>query len=165
MNPIPGLPGYYASDTGAIVSDRSGRLVEVTQRCVDGYMYVTVAEYINGRKHRRRRAVHRLVLLAFKGAPCGEANHARHLDGCRVNNTPANLQWGTPKDNARDAIAHGTLGKGMASRRRKLSEDQVLAIRFRITQGERGVDLAKEFGVSKYYPTQLAGKRNWDHLS
>jgi hypothetical protein len=39
------------------------------------------------------------VLTAFKGAPCGVANEAMHLDHDISNNRADNLAWGTRQEN------------------------------------------------------------------
>jgi len=54
-------------------------------------------------------AVHRLVLMAFRGQPeNGSRTHSRHLNGDCTDNRLENLAWGTPKDNADDMRRHGT---------------------------------------------------------
>lgn len=164
MREIPGFAGYFASEDGAILSAKDGLRV-LSQREVDGYMFVTVTVYLNGKRERRRHAVHRLVSLAFNGLPPVGLDHTRHLNGVRSDNRAANLAWGTPLENARDAMHHGTLGKGMKARRRKLTEDQVREIRDRLFNGEPDAALAAEFGVSRQYPTHLAAGRNWSHVS
>lgn len=161
MNAIPGLPGYYASADGRIISDRSGSLIELQPRLSKGYMQVTVAVAVGGRRERHRMLVHRLVLLAHKGQPGDGETHGRHLDGNCVNNNASNLAWGTPKQNAADAKRHGTLGSGMRSHRRKLTDVQVADIRRRIAEGEHTAALAQEFGVSRYYPNNLAAGKYW----
>lgn len=51
--------------------------------------------------------VHRAVLTAFVG-PCPDGMECRHLDGNAANNNLSNLAWGTPTENRRDIIRHGT---------------------------------------------------------
>jgi hypothetical protein len=53
----------------------------------------------------RTRAVHRLVLMAWRGVPKRRMD-ARHLDGVPTNNRLSNLCWGTRKQNHRDARIH-----------------------------------------------------------
>lgn len=57
----------------------------------------------------RAYAVHRLVLEAFVG-PCPPGMLCRHFpDRSTKNNRLDNLSWGTPKQNTRDRVVHGTL--------------------------------------------------------
>lgn len=51
--------------------------------------------------------VHRLVLQAFVG-PCPPGMECRHLNGDEQDNRVENLRWGTPSENARDRVRHGT---------------------------------------------------------
>lgn len=64
------------------------------------------ASLIAGKAHSRM--VHLLVLETFV-APAGEGQQGRHLNGNQTDNRLSNLQWGTPKENAADKLAHGTL--------------------------------------------------------
>lgn len=164
MKPIPGFDGYHATEDGLIVSTRDVAPRTLTQRSRKGYMHVTVRVCRRGRLVRDWQPVHRLVLLAYKGQPESHANQGRHLDGNCLNNRADNLDWGTHKDNAADAIRHGTLGPGMRARRRKLTEAQVMEIKVRLSGGEEDRALAREFGLSLGYPTSLARGRNWAHL-
>lgn len=164
MRDIPGFIGYAATEDGRILSRRDG-LRELLQRPVDGYMNVTLGMRINGKKARRRYPVHRLVCLAFHGEPEVGGSIARHLNGARDDNRVENLAWGSHQDNAQDAIRHGTLGKGMKAHRRKLTDDQVRAVRRRLLTGEEDQALAQEFGVSRYYPRKLLAKRRWAELT
>lgn len=161
MRQIPGFAGYLACEDGSIVSKRGGSARTLIQRNNDGYMHVTVSVRVNGRRERHRRPVHRLVCMAFQGVPPEGKPLARHLNGISTDNRADNLAWGSHKDNAADAIRHGTLGKGMKAHRRKLNEAQVAEIRLRLIQGESDHELAKEFGVGRYYPNQLLAGKHW----
>jgi hypothetical protein len=66
-----------------------------------------------------------------------------HIDDNPLNNALVNLRWGTPQDNARD-MAQKTRGGFQ-----RLAPSDVVNIRRRRTAGERGVELAVEFGVSE----------------
>jgi hypothetical protein len=55
---------------------------------------------------RRAHLVHRLVATAFcPGADPGK--EVNHLDGCKLNNAAANLEWVTRTTNHLHAVAHG----------------------------------------------------------
>jgi hypothetical protein len=56
---------------------------------------------------RKMAHVHRLVLEAFVGPPPSASHVCCHNDGDPANNTPANLRWGTVRDNAQDCLKHG----------------------------------------------------------
>ena len=112
--PVPSLPGYHADDLGNIWSGQSSDPSRLRRlrgyRRKDGY----VAD--------GPRLAHRLVLEAFAG-PCPAGLEARHLEnGERRDNRPANLAWGTRREQAADRRRHGTA-------RTKLNETKVSMIR------------------------------------
>lgn len=49
-------------------------------------------------------SVHRLVLEAFGGVPAPTHWQVNHIDGNKLNNRLANLEWATPSDNAKHAF-------------------------------------------------------------
>ncbi|AVS91405.1 hypothetical protein C8246_05850 [Paracidovorax avenae] len=165
MKQIPGFDGYCATEDGWIVSVREAEPKVLKARESQGYLVVTLAVRRGGRKQRHRMPVHRLMLLAFRGAPACRTHQGRHLDGNSLNNRIDNLAWGTPKQNTQDAIRHGTIGPGMLAHRRLLSDEQVAEIARRVRSGERSPAVAKEYGVSAYYPSKLAKGQRWAHLS
>jgi hypothetical protein len=89
--PIPGEPGYEASDRGDIRNARTGRVLRpaVMSR---GYLKVSL-----GRK--RQRLVHRLVAAAFHGPAPHAGDHVDHINFDRRDNRPGNLRWLAPAVN------------------------------------------------------------------
>lgn len=164
MRQIPGFAGYFASEDGRIFSERGGEKRALSQRNKDDYMHVTISVLANGKRQRHRHPVHRLVCMAFHGVAPRDKPLARHLNGISTDNRAGNLAWGDHKDNAADAIRHGTLGKGMKAHRRKLDDSQVKELCARLRKGENDADLATEYGVSRYYPRKLLNGRRWSHL-
>lgn len=75
---------------------------------------------------------------------------------------PEHIYWGTRKENVADAIAHGTaflfqtvIKHGERSPVAKFTDEQVGEIRERIAAGEKQVDLAREFGMSKTHVNRI----------
>lgn len=105
---IPGFSMYEASSTGRIASYRKWRGHPVPREMCPrvantGYLTVTVTD---DEGTRIWAGVHRLVALAFCGArPAGQ--EIRHLDGNCLNNTVANLAYGTKSENIQDVVRHG----------------------------------------------------------
>jgi hypothetical protein len=163
LRPIPGLEGYYAKRDGTIWSTRWGRSgrsrriwfapkqLQPLLSCGNGYAFV----WIKDGARLRKMSVHRLVLLAFRGLP-QPGQETRHRDGDRTNNRLGNLRWGTPRQNARDKVRHGTSRKGVANHmlrgerhhQAKLTREQASNIRERARRGASHTRLAREYGVS-----------------
>ena len=118
--------------------------------------YATV--FVNSR--RMPVGCHVLVCLAWHGLPPEGKPFALHRDGDETNFTPENLYWGDTKDNAADAIKHGTLARGEAHGIHKLTEEQVLAIRACSQTGS----LAAKFGVSRTAIQHARYHRTWTHI-
>lgn len=93
---------YEVSNLGEVRSAKTKRVLKPgTQK--SGHLNVFLCN--NGK--RKKRYVHRLVLLAFVGPPL-EGQEALHIDGDATNNQLENLRWGTRQENALDLVTHGT---------------------------------------------------------
>lgn len=122
----------------------------------NGYPYVTLSK--NGKESHY--PVHTLVVEAFHGRR-PEGMEVRHWpDRDKYNNHASNLRWGTPKQNRRDMVRHGTSTKGQSfynpprgetHPHAKLSAKTIEAIRCRLQTPYRGLgrELARKYGVSE----------------
>jgi hypothetical protein len=117
---IPGYEcRYQVSDYGRVRSfrrDIQGRFLK-PGRMPGGHLSVAL-----GRGNSQ--CVHKLVLLAFVGAPYA-GRECLHRNGVPGDNRLVNLHWGTRSENMTDAYAHGArdrekncvaLSKGRATR-------------------------------------------------
>lgn len=134
--PIPGWPGYEASDRGRVRSwkwpgkgrqwtenrDKGFRILSSENS--NGYLRVLLSE--TGRK--RHESVHILVLETFCG-PRPTGCQGAHNDGDRRNNHLSNLRWATPSSNALDKKKHGTHLSGEKVSTSKLTLKEVREIR------------------------------------
>lgn len=103
----------------------------------------------------KRRVASRLALekkLGRQIRPGYQACH--HCDNPPCVN-PEHLFEGTQKDNIADAIAKGRLKLVQPP---ALTPEQIAQVSSRLCAGERGVDLAKEFGVSRSVISHLCSK-------
>jgi hypothetical protein len=75
---------------------------------------------------------------------------------------PAHLFIGTNADNAADMAAKGRASKGTARWKAKLTEEAVREIR---KSTERGVDLARRFGVCAAQITAVRKGYEWRHVA
>lgn len=112
---IPGWEGYYeASDLGRIrgvdriVQTKNGPQTikgKLLQPASDGR-----TEHMRVNLHRpgvsQTQSVHRLVLLAFRGAP-EQGQEGCHFDDNPKNNRLSNLRWGTRSENTLDKVRNG----------------------------------------------------------
>jgi hypothetical protein len=131
---------------------------------VRGYPKVNL--WKNGRQKTVK--VHVLVLTAFIG-PCPHGLECCHADGNYINNHLTNLRWDTRSVNHQDAIAHGTMTspclQGEDNGRAKLTEAQVIEIRYLFAQGEATHRrLGEKFGVSYGTIGKLIRRESWMHI-
>ena len=160
---IPGFPGYRVGDDGSVWSCQFGRHHNARWRKLKPFIhqkrtasrtYLCLHLFRNGKRHTR--LLHRLVLEAFVG-PRPDGDESRHLDGNPLNNTLANLRWGTHAENTADSRRLGRFAT-------KLSEDEVREIRRRVTAGESRKVLAVEFGTSVTNINSIMNGYSWKHL-
>ncbi len=160
--PIPGFEELYCvSDNGKVRSERSGNLVSLNTR-FNGYKLAHLYPG-GGKRNRKAKYVHRLVLEAFVGC-CPEGMECRHLNGDRSDNRLCNLQWGTSRQNQADKIAHGTRLQGDRVPASKLSSRAVLSVRWLYRNGVSPVAIAATYSVSVGCIQDICYGKNWTHL-
>lgn len=114
--PVPGYEdSYEVSNVGRIKSlartviRKNGRRTTISERIRKpqkthkGYLNIILSKNGIASQH----TVHSLVLTAFSGER-PEGHVARHLNGDPSDNRIENLKWGTPSENQRDSLGHGT---------------------------------------------------------
>lgn len=93
---LAGFPGYFATQCGVVYGKRGNPLSQWLTPC--GYRDVKV-----GAKHM---GVHRAVALAWIGNPDGLSD-VNHMDGNKLNNSAANLEWCSRTQNIRHSLDTG----------------------------------------------------------
>lgn len=148
IKPVPGFEDYYAvSDAGEVFRITPGGYRRLKPfRCGRDYLYVELSR--RGQVSRFR--LHRLILEVFVG-PCPEGHEADHIDCRPDNNSLANLRWLARRENRVRGV-------------RKLSDEQILAIRAGFAAGEKTADLARRFGVSIWTVRDIGNRRTWPTL-
>lgn len=156
---IPGHPAYEVSEAGEVRRVKRGRGVRgpvpstLRPRCHrKGYLCVQLAG--------RELFIHRLVLLAFVGAPPTPTSQANHIDGDKTNNHLSNLEWVTPAENARHATAAGLRSPraGESNPRAKITAAQVAEIR--AAAGTHAA-VARQFGLTPSHVSAIRRGLAW----
>lgn len=170
-----GHPGYCVGDDGSVWTCRTKKtgkgagkgsiaIGRIWRRMTPdklakwGHQRVTLLS-------RQRLSVHGLVLTAFVG-PCPNGMECRHYpDGNPANNHVENLRWGTPTENQRDRILHGTSAMGERNTQAIMTEAVVREIKIRHKNGECPADIARDVGY-RYHTVRAVTKGiNWKHIT
>jgi hypothetical protein len=167
VRPIPGFSGYFITDTGRVWSSYTHRWL-LPQQNRHGHWYTHLRK--NGISIFR--FIHRLVLEAYVGPRSQTHPQCRHLDGNPSNNCLANLAWGTPAENVRDAVLQGMWeGKipppqiGEHNPHAKLNTGLVLEIDRLFQTGMYTLsELGRMFGVTATNIHDIVYHKTWRHL-
>lgn len=113
-----------------------------------------------------RRAVHRLVALAFIPNPDGKPQ-VNHKNGDKTDNRAENLEWVTGSENCRHALAEELyqMARGEQRASAKLTEDNVREIRALARSGMFHRDIAAQFGVGRKAITKVVNFQRWKHVT
>lgn len=166
---VPGWNMYRVGDNGIVQSCYSrggprkpdGKWRTLIGDISSGYHRVT---FYSGDR-QERVLVHRLVLEVFVG-PCPDGMEACHANGDRQDNRLENLRWDTPGSNWCDRKKHGNTAatQGSDNGTAKLNEDEVSDILSRLSKGETGSSLAREYGASPSTISMIKQRKTWRHI-
>lgn len=126
--------------------------------------YLKLSIYANGKK--LTRTVHQLVAETFLGDRV-KGRVVNHIDGCKANNSVANLEYCSHKDNIRHSYTMGLCAsrEGEKNHQAKLTASDVREIRSLLASGEIHADIAKRFGVSRGAITKIKLGETWTHIA
>lgn len=113
--------------------------------------------YVNG----KTVSAHRLA-CEVRWGPIPDGVIVRH--GCDIRLCMLHLSYGTYVDNMRDAVERGRISRGEGRPAAKMTELTVAEVRRRARNGERGCDLAAEFGVSRSVMSAILNGKSWKHV-
>lgn len=168
---ISGHEGVYMiSNTGFVKSiGRKGSgcskndIILSNSICKDGIHYPSV----NLRKCKKSKMhmVHRLVATAFIENP-HNLPQVNHKDGNKNNNNSNNLEWVSPSENIIHGLKLGIMNTAKGSQKKNsiFTEDEVLKIKQRLSNGEIAFRIAKELGVNKENILGIKNGRTWKHV-
>lgn len=161
---VPGHPFVLASSLGRIWRgpriDRLGRQLRFGIQ----KQYLSANGYYHFKIGSKNVLSHRLVAAAFCGAPNVDQDDVNHIDGCKTNNTPANLEWCRHLDNMRHSARTGRAPRGSRSGRAKLNEEAVALIRSRAESGESHAAIANDLGVQYQTVHRIVLRQSWTHV-
>lgn len=101
VKPIPGYPDYFASESGNILSNKSGRM-KILKMQVSSTMYLTCTMYRPAEEKGCKG--HILVAQAWLPNP-DNLPEVDHLNRNKQDNRVSNLEWVTSEENKRRARA------------------------------------------------------------
>jgi hypothetical protein len=135
---------------------KSSKILKITETS-GGYRRVMIA--------RKQHSIHRLVAEAFIPNPENKPQ-VNHVNGDKTNNCVENLEWCTGSENIRHRIdvLGVTTSVGENHPGAKLDEQRVLSIRERLSAGEKGRDLAKEYNVVFQTISDIKRRKLWKHI-
>ena len=150
---------YYITDDGKVWSERAQKYLSF-QYDKNGYVKVQMRSTDN-KSHRY--SIHRLVLENFKPVENMENLQVNHIDGNKKNNNLTNLEWTTSEENIRHAIDNNL--RATINGASKLTPEQVIEIYRRATNGERNIDLGKEFNIHHDQVGRIKNKKSWKEIT
>lgn len=111
---------------------------------------------------RRIFLVHRLVGSAFLKKPDDpEKVQINHKDGIKHNNRAHNLEWCDRFENQRHAVKMGLAACGEKHYRAKITEDDVLNIRWLRSQGVPQRQITKLYDIAVTTVGHIEHRRSW----
>lgn len=152
--PILGWEDLYAAGTDGLIYRMDGPEPAALKGSPSSRGYLTVSL---SRGEWETVAVHKVVCATFYGASPFDGGQVRHLNGCKTDNRPENLDWGTQEQNWDDRRAHGG-GMGEAHPAAKLDQAAVKDIRSS-PLSQRA--LARKYGVSQSTIGQAKSGETW----
>lgn len=108
--------------------------------------------------------VHRLVAEAFIPNPC-DLPQVNHIDSNKCNNAASNLEWCTNADNRLHSVSNRTHAHGERQGFAKLTEIDVMFIRFWDRAGYTQKEVAEAFGVRRSAISKVALRTTWRHVA
>lgn len=176
---VPDFPDYEISNDGLLrrltagSNSKPGQMIRPTIGR-GGYPHYGLTR---GDGKRFHFGAHRLVATAFLPPPSPDQPFVLHKNDDRFDARDTNLRWGTPLENANDALANGRMAigdrhpcstqpwtrpRGDGNARSKLTEEQVREI-LRSPASEKS--LAVQFDVSPGAIGLIRRAKNWRHIT
>jgi DNA-binding XRE family transcriptional regulator len=144
---------YEVSNTGLVRNAKTKKCLPISY---DRRGYPKVNLWLNNKNVNR--TIHRLVATTFIPNP-NNLGCVNHKDENKENNTVQNLEWVTLQEN--NALYKNGGGRFNS----RLTIEQIKQLYRRNYFGEKQIELAKEFGVSKTMVSLLCNGKTWTHIT
>ncbi len=142
--------------------DKDGPIHPVYGKCWIWTRPCESSKYANFSYKGLNFSVHRWAWLISRGS-LAKLFVCHKCDNTKCVN-PDHLFEGTHRDNTDDMMAKGRQRFGEHSIQSKLTDIQVLDMLIKLAEGKSRRELAKEYGISSHYVTQLKCKRARKYL-
>tara|TARA_B100000405_G_scaffold263934_1_gene200398 strand:+ start:4968 stop:5495 length:528 start_codon:yes stop_codon:yes gene_type:complete len=135
--PVPGYEGYFATESGDIISYKRGQRKVLKQSMTGasinrpGRQRLGVA--LSRNKTRTTKKAHRLILSAKLGRKLEDWEQTCHMDGNHHNNSMANLEVGDCVNNSIDCLENGNRKSSPSQIKRAIKRLQ------KLVNGEEGI--------------------------
>jgi len=155
---IPEFEDYFICSNGEVYhinynnTNKIGKLTPCKNR--DGYLFVRLSKKGNV----KNRTIHRLIAQHFIPNNSNK-NVVNHLNGIKADNRIENLEWCTRSENDKHAFKLG-LRKPLRANA-KITKEIAKEINKRANNGERGIDLSKEYKLSNATISMIKNNQIW----
>ena len=105
--PVPGYEGYFATESGDIISYKGKQSRVLKQVLCGGGHRCRLGVSLCRNKTRKTETAHRVILSAKLGRKLEDWEQTCHIDGNSRNNRMNNLQVGCFVNNAIDCLENG----------------------------------------------------------
>lgn len=135
--PVPGYEGYFATESGEIISYKRGQRKVLRQRLRSGrHAPPSLRRFIVclcRNKTSKNQIAHRVILSAKLGRELESWEQCCHIDGNHHNNSMANLEVGDCVNNAIDCLENGNRKSSSSQIQRAIKRLQ------KLLNGEEGI--------------------------
>lgn len=167
---------YLVSNTGLIYSEPRTEFVKSSR--TGGHYRYRGKKYLKPRVSKagyeqvglyldakcKRLTVHRIVAMAFIPNPL-MLKEVNHKDGNRLNNNVDNLEWVSRIQNSLHSTQVLGKNRGVDNAFTKLTEKEILSIKFLLELGESQTYIAKLYNVSNHAIFRIQHGYNWGWLT
>jgi hypothetical protein len=168
--PVPGYPGYEASNLGRV---RSVDRWVIRSDGIRGFWRGTILQptkqgrYLKVKLSARNTiAVHIVVCSAFHGPRPAGKHGVAHGNGDCHDNRAANLRWATVTENHADKAIHGTRTVGSKNGASKFTEADIRTIRkLRATDKMMVKDIAARYDTHYVHISRIVHRAIWKHVT